>query len=327
MKKLIFVAVLYAILGCAKDPVSDNPGNPNIPTNPIDTTGNSKWTKLTNFAGSERGSSFAYVFNNKILVGGQDRYGNSNIFEYSIEEKKWTFKTNIPTISNKYNSANVDDKIYVFPEKLYISSPLPIDSIYKYEIEFNKWELIKLPEPITVARVLFSLKNKIYFWGYRSGDYEQNIFEFDVVLNSFKIVSRPYSAVGYALSEVSFASDNKGYICNDNLFEYDPETDNWIAKAQYPTGNAAGIGFFANDNVYVGLGIGKGKGIEKDIYVYSFTNNLWNPLTKYPGTGTCYNFCVTHNGIVYIGLGGPWGGFSTQYQTSGNNVEVYQFKL
>lgn len=101
-----------------------------------------------------------------------------------------------------------------------------------------------------------------------------------------------------------------GHINNMNAsinypdwWEYDPGTDSWMQKANFPTGGryhsiAFGIGNFA----YVGTG-SDWNGDHDDMWKYNPATNVWTPIATLPGGPRSGAVAFTINGKGYVTLG------------------------
>ena len=72
---------------------------------------------------------------------------------------------------------------------------------------------------------------------------------------------------------VSFIIDNKAYVFNYELWQYDPVTENWKQMADFPGQSRWGpVGFAINNKGYVGTGYYNDGG--GDIYLDDFWEYL-----------------------------------------------------
>ncbi|MGZ5135704.1 MAG: kelch repeat-containing protein, partial [Flavitalea sp.] len=103
---------------------------------------------------------------------------------------------------------------------------------------------------------------------------------------------------------------DKGYVglgasdvFYNDFWEYNPTSDTWTKKADFPAiGRQAGIAFAANNKIYVGLGINMYTAFS-DLYEYDPATNAWTKKADYPG-GVRYTsmaFSIGNKG--YVGCG------------------------
>ncbi len=108
---------------------------------------------------------------------------------------------------------------------------------------------------------------------------------------------------------------NRGYIglghinnANSSInypdwWEYDPGTDSWMQKANYPTGGRYhSIAFSIGNFAYVGTG-SDWNGDHDDMWRYSPATNLWSPIANLPGGPRSGALAFSINGKGYVTLG------------------------
>lgn len=101
-----------------------------------------------------------------------------------------------------------------------------------------------------------------------------------------------------------------GHINNSNnsinyadWWEYDPGTDSWMQKANYPTGGRYhSIAFSVGNYAYVGTG-SDWNGDHDDMFRYSPATNLWTPIAPVPGGPRSGAVAFGLNGKGYVMLG------------------------
>jgi N-acetylneuraminic acid mutarotase len=111
------------------------------------------------------------------------------------------------------------------------------------------------------------------------------------------------------------AIGNRGYIglghisnWNNNMnfadwWEYDPGTDSWMQKANYPVGGRYhAIAFSIGNFAYVGTGSDY-NGDHDDMFKYSPATNLWTAIPPVPGGVRSGAIAFTINGKGYVALG------------------------
>lgn len=90
----------------------------------------------------------------------------------------------------------------------------------------------------------------------------------------------------------TFTSRNIGYVVNQRpgqptrLWAYDPTTDSWSQKADFPgPARSRGVAFSMARSGYFGLGLAPdGQGL-RDVWQYNPTTNQWRYSSEYPGQG------------------------------------------
>lgn len=104
-----------------------------------------------------------------------------------------------------------------------------------------------------------------------------------------------------------------GYISSNNLndlWEYDPVTGNWTAKADLPVNNGRtnAIAFSINGKGYVGLGVEDYFGLgtkKKDLWEYDPITNSWTEKTSLPAAPRVSAASFVLNNKVYV-VGGAF---------------------
>ena len=94
---------------------------------------------------------------------------------------------------------------------------------------------------------------------------------------------------------MGFSINGKGYVgCGysssgglSDFWEYDPATDIWTQKSDYPiTGTWAGCAFAIGNKGYFTLGTsGGGFVYDQSLYEYDPNNNAWTMKSPCPGGG------------------------------------------
>jgi N-acetylneuraminic acid mutarotase len=118
-------------------------------------------------------------------------------------------------------------------------------------------------------------------------------------------------------SGIGVATNTKGYLIGGYLggydhfketWEYDPSTNTWLQRADFPGAKRRWlIGFVLNDKVYVGLG-GFMNGPSNytyysDFYEFNPDSNVWHQKASFPGTPRVSAFCFNSDNKGYVGGG------------------------
>lgn len=107
---------------------------------------------------------------------------------------------------------------------------------------------------------------------------------------------------------VSFSINSAGYVYTgqaaNNFYLYDPSTDTWTAKADFPGGLRYGAAGFATDSFgYVGTGKNSGNTPFNDFYKYDPANNTWVAKANYPDSiQGAFSFSVSNTGYFAGGM-------------------------
>jgi hypothetical protein len=113
---------------------------------------------------------------------------------------------------------------------------------------------------------------------------------------------------------VSFSIGTKGYVLVESsgraartkdFYEYDPDTDSWTKKADFPGNDRVnGIAFSVDGKGYYGAGEAKDviEGL-RDLWQYNPEEDKWEKFADFPGSGNVKLLANTIADKVYIGLG------------------------
>jgi hypothetical protein len=86
---------------------------------------------------------------------------------------------------------------------------------------------------------------------------------------------------------------------------YDPVSDSWTQKANFPGGKRAfGTAFSIAGIGYFGMGLYDSYTPTNDMYQYNPVTNLWTAIPNFPGTSRSAPVSFVINGKAYVGLGG-----------------------
>jgi len=125
------------------------------------------------------------------------------------------------------------------------------------------------------------------------------------------------------MEAVAFSINGKGYVCTgsrsagpdpelNDLWEYDPNTDKWTQKNDFP-GRARhqAYSFVIDGKAYVGGGRYTYGGFIDDFYCYNPESDTWTELAGFSETGTtkCTTFAINNKGYVVSEYG-----FDTVYE-------------
>jgi N-acetylneuraminic acid mutarotase len=85
-------------------------------------------------------------------------------------------------------------------------------------------------------------------------------------------------------------------ISYKDWWEYDPASDSWTQRANFPVNNHGAVGFGTTNRVYVG----GGSGLNGEFYGYNPATNTWYPIASCPFSPTdTQGFSVQGKGYVY----------------------------
>ncbi len=160
------------------------------------------------------------------------------------------------------------------------------------------------------------------------------VFECSAQLTWSNAIAQPPFGARFACT--SFSINGKGYViggCNNasynppylnEVWEYDPVTDSWTQKANYPGGSIYHPAAFVIGNfAYVGMGLITAGNCSGNFYKYDPSTDTWTPIASFPGSDRydVIEFVLNGEGYVCTGsTGGPPYEQDCYKYNSGTNV-------
>jgi N-acetylneuraminic acid mutarotase len=291
MKKLIIAAsaVVFMLAGCSKTDNTPTPTPIPIPTPTVTSFIPDGWKALGSF-NETRFCAVAETVGEKIYAGlGYSSNGFFTVtedwYEYDVATNKWTSKQSFPTDARANAiSFSINDKIYVGLGTNYnrADKMQTYTDFFEYDPATDKW----------TAKANFPTVGR-----------DQPVF--------FTIANKGY--VGTGNTNPSSAASVKS-----DFWEYDPATNKWSAKADFPSiSRCRAFGFAIGNKGYLGGGEDLNVNKLADFYEYDPATNSWNqksPISVAVSRSRGFAF----NGAGYV-VGGLIG--------SGNNISntIYKF--
>lgn len=255
----------------------------------------------------------------------QVKVGNSiaQILDYKVNELKFKIPSTLNTIENDI-LVTVNGQQVTFQEKLYLKAPIiftldpEVILDYNSTIKINGDYLspIMANNVVTVggltAQLISSTKKQIQFRLPQSlqtrGNFNvtvqvlgQSAAPVQLTINSpFRRLANFPAPLSAAYYSTSFEVNGIFYVglghSSNELYAYDPVSNTWTKKANYPGSNSYfSYSFVLDDYAYVG------KGYNSDFWRYSPQTNSWTLLATIPDW---YNYGIRQatvvNGAGYI---------------------------
>ncbi|MFI5171867.1 MAG: Kelch repeat-containing protein [Chitinophagales bacterium] len=214
---------------------------------------------------------------------------------------------------------------FVIGERAYVGTGLDTANVcrkdfWEYDPGSNSWTQ-KADVPGTVRRdaIAFAIGNRGYMgtgvngaiaW---IGTKKDDFYEYNPITNSWTTKKDWEGNFGGGVYYASaFATSIKGYlICgklgssyySNETWEYDPLTDDWTKKANFPGGTRYGASAFGiGGKGYVGCGADENY-YRKDFFEYDPQTNIWTQKADFPGSPRFNAVGFSISGRGYIGLG------------------------
>ena len=111
---------------------------------------------------------------------------------------------------------------------------------------------------------------------------------------AFSIGNKGYMGIGHI---------NSGLISDDyhDWWEFDPATNSWTQKADYPVDRYGTATFVIGNKGYMGTGQKQSAPDQKDFYEYDPITNIWTQKADFPMT-SAGNLGFAINGMGYMGI-------------------------
>jgi N-acetylneuraminic acid mutarotase len=284
-----------------------------------------QWQELTAFPGIGRSAASAFVIDDKMYVGlGWGHKDNADkdladFYEYNSSTNIWTKKADFPPGPREYA------KGFALMGKGYIAMGLDstggnsFKDIWEYDALNDSWTKVatfnSLDNNAAGWAQVFVIDNKAYFY------YQQKLWVFDPTNYSLS-VKAPFPAPndwmtffaingrGYAVAGQTGSGTLPTYL--KSVYEYDPSTDQWSRKGDFPGHErAGGFGFSANGKGYMATGgysILQGSYYEhvplKEVWQYDAASDNWSQVADFPEVVAWPVVAVIGNKAI-VGTGYP----------------------
>ncbi|MFI5204009.1 MAG: T9SS type A sorting domain-containing protein [Flavobacteriales bacterium] len=165
-----------------------------------------------------------------------------------------------------------------------------------------------------IGMISFAINGKGYAGTGQFVSTQYNTFyEYNPVTNIWTAKANfPGTARSFA---IAFSIGNKGYVGSGGLgssssvqyndfYEYNPSTNSWTAKANFPTMARTGaVGLAVGNKGYVGLGWTFSVGYRQDWWEYDTTLNTWTQKANFMGSARTVATGFPIGNKAYVGMG------------------------
>jgi len=294
------------------------------------------WTQLPNFQYGKRAGAVAVAIDDKAYIGlGVGSIWYYDFWQFNPKDNSWTQLADFPDdYLLELDPPRVRGRqaavAFALDGKAYVGTGLynrtVYDDFYSFNPQTNTWDsLSSYRGGPRYTAMGFSIGNKGYVGagkdqGTTYGTYD--FYEFDPNFGEYGTWT-PKADIGDVTNGyvrrstgVGFSIEDKGYIGlgmkdyntrRKDLWEYDPEADRWIRKADFPTpllGRWGPISFTIGDKAYVGTGFYDNPYPPfNDIWQFDpFTNNwIQKANAGIVGRGQGTGFSIQNKGYVVFG--------------------------
>lgn len=145
--------------------------------------------------------------------------------------------------------------------------------------------------------------------------YQRTFYKYDSSLDIWYRIAELPTYAQVRNQAIGFSVAEKGYIVggesddltgNNNLndcWEYNPKTNLWYQRQDFPRFIKEGIGFGIGNKGYVGLGTSDNDEALNDFFEFDPSVNTWKKLNEFPGAPRKNAVGFSLNGKGYIGMG------------------------
>ena len=225
-------------------------------------------------------------------------YQSSKMDRFDPGTKKFTSTINYPFIIYDYDNLTTA----VSGNVLYGL----INGYNLYKFINEKWVFrsgfnSQYQQPFSGYCQSLSVNNNIYFLSSRES------FAYDLNFDTWQTKARLPIDGGY--SNAGTTLNGKAYVITSdkNLWEYDPATDKWSLKSQYPGTLGERLAAFSyNNKLYFGISSNvhvANQLVDKRLWSYDLTSNKWLTMEEFPSDhtyGSLFYFFLKNN--LYVGM-------------------------
>lgn len=258
-------------------------------------------------------------------------YGYAGLGNYSnaiiLFDELWRFdpSTNSWTKMSSFpGSARVAPASFVIGDKAYLvtgsvkNSGACVTECWEYDATTDRWsQKTSFPGSARTYAVAFAINGKGYVGtgANELSDFRKDFYAYDTAGGGSwtRIADFP----GIARSCASgFAVNGKGYVCfgqdslfsknwlNNDIWEYDPGTNKWTQKSDYPgLAMYCQSGFVICNNIYVGSGDDSSIGWNHSFWKYNTLSDTWTQESSVLGTTKVQGTAFSIGDTGYYGFG------------------------
>lgn len=220
------------------------------------------------------------------------------------------------------------------------TNDIVLNDLWEYDPGIDSWtQKASIPGPGRRDAVGFSIGLKGYVgtgidaaeaW---QGNILNDFWEYSPVTNTWTARAMYPGGWGGIYFATGFAVGGKGYVCcgkegasnySNELWEFNPATNTWMQKAQYPAGTRYGqMSFVLNGKGYVGCGTDENWYVT-DFYEYNPATNTWLQKAPFPGSARAFGtgFAIGTRGYFGFGTDGGYRDDLFEYDPVSNTWSV-----
>jgi N-acetylneuraminic acid mutarotase len=296
-----------------------------------------QWTLITGFPGNFMQNMTSFKVGNKLYIGiGQANTGYlTDFWQYDILSGVWAQKSSYPGISlPTYGVAfAVGNKGYVIMSADSTRYP----AVWEYDTSSDRWTTKShFPQSIQQGMIAFTIDNYAYVTGGDGHSGSPIVWRYDPSANSWTQKS-DYPGAGTSCA-AAFTIGHYAYVgtgmtgfnsstSSKDFYRYDPSSDTWTRKADFPgVGRNSAAAFAIGNDGYLGTGYSN-SGEVTDFWHYNPPSDTWTQIKDFGGSyrGSASAFSGSRQGYVGFGMGslhqaGPFGAYNNTY------IDLWQYQ-
>lgn len=276
----------------------------------------SNWSRMADFPDDGRVGGAGFTIGNRFFFGTgyEEIYRQTNDFwEYNPTTDSWSGKAEFPVYIAYATGFSINGIGYFALGKL---GSQTYNYLYRYESQNNTWAQMasKPGDGTTMDSPGFVIDGKAYIPA------AGRMYMYDPIANTWAEKSYPQT-LGYFGGGVAFSINGKGYLgvgwvhekSSDvrDFYEYDPLSDTWTRKADFPGSLRDNASSFSlpNGKGYLCLGLSKPQmQYLTDMWEYDPVADTWTKTEDYPGLPRCAARAYVVGSEAYI-IGGTTGSY------------------
>ncbi|MCX6232800.1 MAG: T9SS type A sorting domain-containing protein [Bacteroidetes bacterium] len=274
------------------------------------------WVQKASLSGGARSAGFSFSIGSKGYIGGgqiaTSTYA-SDFWEYYPESNTWTQKANFGGgVRYTPSSFVIDTLAYVCCG---YNGQCKTD-VWSYNPNTNTWtQKNNFPGTGRYGAFSFAIGNKGYIgMGSIGGPpFLTDFWEYNAATDSwaqktsYNTITGRIHGIGCSINGKGYAGlgsdDGNGHYVND-FFEYNPATNSWTQKLNFPSGRAGASCFVIANSAYVGVGIDNLGSYNNNFWEYNSTNNTWTQIAPVGSTLRSGGIGFAIGNLGYVGFGG-----------------------